>query len=559
MYHLTAAVLTLILAMSLLACSGSTPPDPTATDAPESSTGTPRPTILSTRLTPIPTLTAAEQREWQQSRLATVEAGLPTLRPVQVVVYPTPPPLLPTLPPPPAPVLVKLVEVTPVPQPTVPSPPVLYTPVPPLILPTLAPPPTPPTIGLEPLWQMNYEGDQPLAIVLTPMGVEPVRGLVVECNAGDGEPWLSLRLIGEGVFPPAVPQYSGVKLTYAIDSSESVTTEWLPHPDTWNSPDLDLQTLYPSREIGTAIVNALQNGGRLMEVTVGDLQYTFETHGFPEGASPLIDSCQPGAAAPTSSPAPTSTPQPTPTPRPKISPPPTVRPVPTLVPPPSSKGVASEITEFAEACVDIRNRDESAPEWTFEGWVSEAQAVKVPPVLTEWWSSYVDQFTLQLTHDGPSKYSQEAADTTMDELALMDFRLRKYLVDAGCITGAEVWQADAVWAAWGRLLDGFGQGQNVSVEEFADACSDIKLTAPTLDKLIAIPQHMAFWWDKLNPPPELRDYYEAVADFYQEWIETGGGDPQTDVSFETQMAAIEAAQALDGDVLEVLLARRCAG
>ena len=82
MYHPTAAVLTLILALSLLACSGSQPPDPTATDAPDSSTSTRRPTILPTRLTPIPTLTIAEQREWQQSRLATVEAGLPTPRPV---------------------------------------------------------------------------------------------------------------------------------------------------------------------------------------------------------------------------------------------------------------------------------------------------------------------------------------------------------------------------------------------------------------------------------------------------------------------------------------------
>ena len=401
-------------------------------------------------------------------------------------MYPTPPPLLPTLPPPPAPVLVKLVEVTPVPQPTVPPPPVLSTPVPPLVLPTLAPPPMPPTIELEPLWQMNYEGDQPLVILLTPTGVEPRRGLVVECNSGDGKPWLSLRLMGEGVFPPDVPQYSTVTLTYAIDGGEPVTTDWLPHPDTWNKPDDDFQSLYPSQETGTAIVDALLDNARLMEISVGELRYTFEAHGFEEGASPLIDSCHPGAATSTPNPSPTSTPAPisTPTPQPTLS---FIR-------------VTTEFAEFAEACVDINNRDESAPEWTFEGWVAEAQAIKVPPVLAEWWSSYVDQFALQLTHDGPSKYSQEAADTSMDELALMDFRLREYLVDAGCITGAEVWQADAVWVAWGRLLDGFGQGQNVSVEEFADACSDIKLTVPTLDKLIAIPQHMAFWWAKLNPP-----------------------------------------------------------
>ena len=142
----------------------------------------------------------------------------------------------------------------------------------------------------------------------------------------------------------------------------------------------------------------------------------------------------------------------------------------------------------------------------------------------------MEQFALQLVHDGPNKYSQEAADTAMDELYLMDFRLREYLVDVDCLTGAEVWRADAVWAAWSRLLDGFGQGDNVSVEEFADACNDIKLTVPTLDELIAVPYHMSYWWEQLNPPPELVSYYVAVADFYEEWIETGGGDPQTDVS-----------------------------
>ena len=313
-----------------------------------------------------------------------------------------------------------------------------------------------------------------------------------------------------------------------------MTTEWLPHPDTWENPDDDFQRLYPAVEVGTDIVDALRGGARLMTVSIGQDQFQFQTHGFPQAAKPLIDFCESGTApAPTPAPAPQST--------------------------PSFVAVTADIEEFAETCADIRNRDESAPQWTFEAWVAEAQAVEVPPVLTEWWSAYVDQFALQLTHDGPCEYSQGASDTTLDQLALMDFRLREYLVDGGCITGVEVWQAEAVWAGWGRLLDGFGQGQNVSVEEFAEACADIKATVPTLDNLIAIPQHLAYWWEQLNPPPELRRYHAAVADFYREWIETGGGDPQTDVSFETQMALIEVAQDLDEDVLETLLARRCAG
>lgn len=221
--------------------------------------------------------------------------------------------------------------------------------------------------------------------------------------------------------------------------------------------------------------------------------------------------------------------------------------------------MTADVADFALACADIGNRDESAPDWTFEGWVSEAQAIEAPPALTGWWSAYVDQFALQVVHDGPSEYSQDAADMTMDELAFMDFEIREYLMDTGCVTGIEVLLADATIAAWNRLLDGYGQGEDVDVEEFARACNDIKLTAPTMDKLSAIPLHMAYWWAELTPPSEIVDYYVAVARFYEEWIESGGDDPVSAVSIETQMAAMNAALALDGDVLDVLVARRCAG
>ena len=221
--------------------------------------------------------------------------------------------------------------------------------------------------------------------------------------------------------------------------------------------------------------------------------------------------------------------------------------------------MAADVADFALACTDIRNRDESAPDWTFEGWVAEAQAIEAPPALADWWSAYVDQFALQLVHDGPSEYSQDAADMTMNELAFMEFETREYLVDTGCVTGIEVWQADATLAAWNRLLEGYGQSEDVSVDDFARACNDIKLTAPTMDKLSALPQHLAYWWAELTPPSELEDYYAAVARFYEEWIESGGDDPLSAVSLETQMALTDTALALDGDVLDVLLARRCAG
>ena len=252
--------------------------------------------------------------------------------------------------------------------------------------------------------------------------------------------------------------------------------------------------------------------------------------------------------------------EPPPLPTPVVITLPTPRPPAAPTPPLSAAVVTTEVAGFALECADIRNQDESAAEWTFEGWIEEAQATGVPEVLADWWSGYVDQFALQVVHDGPSEHSQRAADDTMWELYEMDPRLREYLLDTGCLTGVEVWRADATVEAWDRLMNGWGQGENVSIEEFADACSDIKLTTPTLDETVAIPYHMAYWWGQLTPPPELASYHVAVADFYEEWIETGGGiDPQTDVSFETQMVVLDSVQSLEEDIRETLLIRRCAG
>ena len=43
--------------------------------------------------------------------------------------------------------------------------------------------------------------------------------------------------------------------------------------------------------VGTDIVDALLDGARLIEVSAGDLEYSFETHGFPQTARSLIESC----------------------------------------------------------------------------------------------------------------------------------------------------------------------------------------------------------------------------------------------------------------------------
>ena len=72
---------------------------------------------------------------------------------------------------------------------------------------------------------------------------------------------------------------------------------WMPHPDTWSSKaetatDDGFQSLYPSKAVGTEIIDALLDGARHIEVKAGDLTYSFATPGFPAAATPLLGHCR---------------------------------------------------------------------------------------------------------------------------------------------------------------------------------------------------------------------------------------------------------------------------
>ena len=158
---------------------------------------------------------------------------------------------------------------------------------------------------------MDYVSGYPQAVLLTRQGIEPNRLIIVHCNTGEGEdPWLALRIVGDEVFPPT-PPYTGVELTYTIDGGGPVTTEWLPHPDHWNEQTKDFHQLYPAKSVNAGIIKALLSGARLIEFAVGDIEYSFAAHGFPQVAKPLIESCQSSAvSAMSTTPRPATTPAP---------------------------------------------------------------------------------------------------------------------------------------------------------------------------------------------------------------------------------------------------------
>ena len=529
---MTVTLLTLVVGLSM-ACSG----------APPTTTESQPPTLEPTRHTPIPTLNPRQKESTRQAQLATVEAGIP---PTPRIIYPTVSRPVSTLPLPTPVMLVPTLNIpTQLPLYPTPAPVPMLPPTPPLpVLPTLAPPPTLPLLPTstprfvavtleppaapqvtvvpvrEPEWTLDDRtGDGPTAVLLTRRSIEPVRGMMVDCAGrdGDSDPWLALRIVGEGVFPPDLPQYSRVQLAHAIDGGELVTTEWLPHPDWWDEGAGDFQRLYPAKEVGTAIINALLGGAVTIEVSVGDMEYGFNSHGFVQAAATLIDSCQSMATAPPLS--------------------------------------SVSVEQFGAMCAEIRDEDESAPGWSFREWVARAQAVDAPPEVADWWNPYVDQFALQ-TDAGPNADTQAASDRATEALAAMSPELQETLIDVGCLDETDVWLAHETLWAWGRLQDGLGQTAGTTLDEFVQACVNIQTTVPTLDTLDNLIWHLAYWWDRLVPPPVVAQYYSAVADFYEAWMETGDAE---EVDLSISLALASSVSSLDTDVFELLEQSGCMG
>ena len=170
-------------------------------------------------------------------------------------------------------------------------------------------------------------------------------------------------------------------------------------------------------------------------------------------------------------------------------------------------------------------------------------------------------YALQLvdaTEPGPNALTQEASNNYQHEVASMPLNVRETLLGTGCLTEVDVLLAREFVAAWSRLHRGYAQSGTVTVEQYAQACADIKLTVPTMNHLEAIPEHFLHWWRKLVPPPGMGKFHSAVMDIYREWVTLKSGDPN-DLSLTAQMALHEATQSLDRNHFEILLREKCAG
>ena len=243
-----------------------------------------------------------------------------------------------------------------------------------------------------------------------------------------------------------------------------------------------------------------------------------------------------------------------PTLAPPTFPPPTFPPRATTALPTLPRGVLA----FAETCGEVRAAgDEVVTEAEFEEWVELLQTVEAPLALSDFWSGYVNQFALQDEY-GPNESTQDAADDEMWAIVAMTQAVQDTLMDAGCLTGYDVALAYRTVEAWDRLVSGYGQGPDTGLAEFAKACNDMKTTVPAMDVVSETPWHLFYWWTQFVPPPEIVGYYDAVLALYREWALAGTGNVD-DVSNESAMAVVKAAEALDEDALDLLLRERCAG
>ena len=72
-------------------------------------------------------------------------------------------------------------------------------------------------------------------------------------------------------------------------------------------------------------------------------------------------------------------------------------------------------------------------------------------------------------------------------MAAMSPGVRDILLDGGCLTEMDVLLGREFLAARARLEGCYGQSGAVTVEEFAEACRDMKATSPTFNSINVIP------------------------------------------------------------------------
>ena len=184
-------------------------------------------------------------------------------------------------------------------------------------------------------------------------------------------------------------------------------------------------------------------------------------------------------------------------------------------------------------------------------------------------ASLVPPPELQDFHEAQSQYylSQvEAGDTTVDTQAAWDRQLvivgdmptalRQMLVDEYCLLELQVRFVDNTLAARERVTRRGPATADMSIEEYAERCADIKRTAPVAGSLDDFLTYVSDEWRKLVPPQILEDYHSAIQAVYAEMLKSGGVVDEASPAF--QYAAAEGKK-LGVVILDKLMRAGCIG
>ena len=196
-----------------------------------------------------------------------------------------------------------------------------------------------------------------------------------------------------------------------------------------------------------------------------------------------------------------------------------------------------QLVGFSADCGSLMDAEIGPSPVDFAVWALALDDLEPPPALADFWTARVSQYIFQvevldddtIVEVGPNPDTQGANEREMDLVAAMSPGVRDILLDGGCLTEIDVLLGREFLAARARLEGCYGQSGTVTVEEFAEACRDMKATSPTFNSINAIPAHLLYWWERLVPPPGLEGYHRAVPDFYREWVRVGGDPEEADV------------------------------
>ena len=218
----------------------------------------------------------------------------------------------------------------------------------------------------------------------------------------------------------------------------------------------------------------------------------------------------------------------------------------------------AEVREYARACGDLRNAtQETADE--FIQWVADAQALNPPVILQELHDAWIDQFAGQIVDGqllGPNEETQEAYWREVSLVTFMSPAVRQVLVDEWCLLETEIALYNRVAAALKRMAVP-GAEVTLTLEQYAERCADMQLTAPLMGGTDMLFNHLVNTWSALVPPPGLEGYHQAVLELYLEWQTVENFDL---VSLDSQLALREQALAASlkhRDFLEVMLRKGC--